>query len=296
MKHNNIIFIKEIADNFKHLYEHREEQEQVAWWLLQAITSQSKAILIAHQDFELTQEQEQRLFQWIEQHKKKLKPLQYILGSVPFCNLDILVEPPILIPRPETEEWCCDLIQKLTTLSNQSLKILDLCTGSGCIALALAKAIPQAHILATDISEKALALAEKNANYNTINTVAFIKSDVYDQIPDQYRFELIVANPPYIAPQEWDQLSPMVRTWEDKAALVAQDEGLAIIKQIINGAPKFLIPHREFTSLSIPQLVIEIGHSQGQAVKNLMHNAGFNHIIIKQDLAGKDRLVMGTIS
>ncbi len=296
MKQNLIIFIKHIAEQFKHVYSHSQEQEQVAWWLVQALTKKSKAQLIAQKEIALTEKQEQQLAQWVEQHSKNLKPLQYILGSVPFCDLDIIVKSPVLIPRPETEEWCYNLIEQLKKLPNKKIKILDLCTGSGCIALALAKALPEVQVTGTDISDDALALAKKNAKHNNILNVTFIKSDVYGRVPKESAFDLIVANPPYIAETEWEQLSPMVKKWEDRHALVANQEGLAIIRRIIDKAHTFLIPNGEFQKLGVPQLVIEIGYLQGDSVKYLMENAGFQNVTITKDLAGKDRIVSGGLA
>jgi release factor glutamine methyltransferase len=296
MNHDVIILSRQIGEQCAPVYEHIEEQQQVAWWFLQAITGRSKAHLIADKEIALSDQQEHTLARWVEEHAQQLKPLQYILGSVPFAQLDILVEPPVLIPRPETEEWCIHLIEQLKKLPTQKIHILDLCTGSGCIALALAKALPESFIIGTDISEKALALAQKNAFHNKIKNVEFLFSDVYDRIAEKNKFDLIVANPPYITPQEWQTVSPMVKEWEDQHALVAEQEGLAIIRKIIEGARQFLVFNHEFAMLKIPQLVIEIGYKQGKAVASIMEKAGFQDIAILHDLSGKDRLATGRLS
>ncbi|MEX0940185.1 MAG: peptide chain release factor N(5)-glutamine methyltransferase [Candidatus Babeliales bacterium] len=295
MKYNVIILIQEIADQLKHIYEDVVEQQQVAWWLLQAVTQKTKVQLIAQETVDLTEIQEATLKKWIQEHSQDLKPLQYILGSVPFCNLEILVEPPVLIPRPETEEWCCELIEQLKQLPDKNIMILDLCSGSGCIALALAKALPQATVIGTDISEHALALAQKNAQHNKLLNIKFLHSDIYDKIPQEYKFDLIVSNPPYIAPEEWQNLSPMVKKWEEKIALVADDQGLTIIRKIIDNAHNWLRQNPALTSLKIPQLIIEIGYKQGQVVKSYMENATFKNVQIKKDLSGKDRIVTGRL-
>lgn len=293
MKVNVISLAHDIAEQFKNIYGHPEQQEEVAWWLLQAITKKTKAELIAQQKLELTKDQEFLLQKSINEHRKELKPLQYIIGWVPFLDLQILVEPPVLIPRPETEEWCAKIIKQLQQLPDKKIFILDLASGSGCIALALAKAFPEARILGTDISERAIDLAKKNAKHNKISNVEFLKSDLYTSIPQNYKFDLIVSNPPYIAPSEWDSLSPMVRKWEDKKALVANQEGLGVINEIINDAHVYLKKNELFNQNKIPQLVIEIDYTQGAAVKHLMEQAGFSDVIIQQDLEGKDRVVTG---
>lgn len=216
MKTNILRLIEEIADQFNHIYEQREEREQVAWWILHTITKKTKAELIAQKDIELSKDEDYHLTKIINEHRVELKPLQYIIGWVPFLDLHIFVEPPVLIPRPETEEWTAKLIQQLKKLPEKNISILDLATGSGCIALALGKNFPDARILATDISEQALNLAHKNAKQNKIHNVEFIKSNCYTSIPRKYVFDLIVSNPPYISQTEWEILSPMVRKWEDK--------------------------------------------------------------------------------
>jgi len=186
----------------------------------------------------------------------------------------------------ETEEWCENLIETLT----QPISILDLATGSGCIAIALAQAFPQSRIYATDIAGSALELAEKNAAYNKVSTIEFKKSDVYANIPPDLLFDLIVSNPPYIAPEEWESLDSSVSKWEDPKALAAPDHGLAIIKKIIKEAHIWLKKDRPH---NIPSLVIEIGYLQGPAVKELMEQAGFKNVAIKKDLDGKDRTIWG---
>jgi release factor glutamine methyltransferase len=182
------------------------------------------------------------------------------------------------------------LIETLTQSLNSSLTILDLATGSGCIAIALAQAFPESRIYATDIAGYALELAEKNATYNKVSTIEFKKSDVYANIPPDLLFDLIVSNPPYIAPEEWESLDSSVSKWEDPKALAAPDHGLAIIKKIIKEGPIWLKKDRP---QNIPSLVIEIGYLQGPAVKELMEQAGFKKVEIKKDLAGKDRTIWG---
>lgn len=265
---------------------------QYAWWMLQKISGKTKTELIAH-DIVLTPQQEQQLQSWIDAQIKDHKPLQYILGSVPFVDAEIIVQSPILIPRPETEEWVIDLINQLKTLKNKNITILDLATGTGCIAIAFAQALPNAHIYATDISDDALKLTQKNSRHNKIKNLTVLKSDVFQQLPPNTKFDLIVSNPPYITTDEYKNLAASVLHWEDKNALVADDQGLAIIKKIIQNSPDYLKQNTELKEKKIPQLCIEIGHKQGNAVKQLMQQHGFVDIQIKKDLAQKDRLVCG---
>ena len=210
MQHNTTKFVQEITKKLSSIYDNKVSQQQVAWWLLEKFTEQTEAELIAQKTIDLSYIQEQRFNNWITQHVKEKKPLQYILGSVPFTELTINVKPPVLIPRPETEEWTLKLIAQLTTLENKHLTILDVGTGSGCIALSLAKALPEATVYASDIFKQALDLTHENRKLNTVSNVKLILSDVYDQMPRNIFFDLIVSNPPYIAPDEWKTLRPAV--------------------------------------------------------------------------------------
>jgi release factor glutamine methyltransferase len=295
MKYNTIALIHNIARDCACVYENPEEQEQVAWWLLEKLTGMSKTALVTQQEIIIPPAQEKTLREWIQEHTKHNKPLQYILGWVPFCDLEIIVEPPILIPRPETEEWCTALIEQLKKIPTQELAILDLCTGSGCIALALAAACKQATIVATDISTQALSLARKNARANKSTNVTFIHSNLYDAIPADLKFDIIVANPPYIAFTEWGTLPVPVKEWEDVGALCAENNGTAIIQQIIDQAHRFLRIDSRLAAVNIPQLIIEIGYSQGPIVQKLMQQAGFDPVVIQKDLEGKDRVVKGEL-
>lgn len=295
---NNTIFtlIHDIAEQFKHIYHSEVERHQIAWWLLQALTGVSRTQLIAQQEITLSEERKNTLQKMIHEHAYDLKPLQYMIRTVPFGNLTLEVEPPVLIPRPETEEWCYALIDQLQVCKKEELFILDLCTGSGCIALALAHALPKARVVGTDISEKAITLAQINAQLNKVHNASFVLSDLYKNLSSVYRFDLIVTNPPYISQREWQNLSPMVKKWEDKEALVANDDGLLIIKKIIDEAPAWLQRNTVFQKHKLPQLVIEIGYTQGPVVKKYMQEHSFCDVVIHQDLSGKDRIVVGRLS
>lgn len=294
-KKNSLTLVSEIKKKLLPVYPDPHLRQQYAWWTLQAITGLSQAELISTPDFQLSEEQENKLFHWLDALVNAHMPIQYLIGSVPFNGLEILVKEPVLIPRPETEEWILNLIEQLTKLENQNLHILDLCTGTGCIALALAKALPAASILATDISEQALELAQKNAELNRIENITFIASDLFEDIVLDHRFDLIVCNPPYISPEEWKTLDRSVMAWEDKRALVADDNGLALIKKIIMQAPAYIRPNPELAAHNIPQLMLEIGHTQAPAMSAFMEQAGYDHVHVIQDLEHKNRVVTGRV-
>ena len=156
--------------------------EQYARWMIQALSKKTETHLFAHPLLAWTDAQQEKLEQWIERQVVDHEPLQYLLGSVPFGDVDILVESPVLIPRPETEEWCIQLIEFLTTVQNKKLDILDLCSGSGCIAIALAQALPKARVIGADIDDAALSLANKNIDHNHIANATFLRSDLFAQL------------------------------------------------------------------------------------------------------------------
>jgi release factor glutamine methyltransferase len=286
-------YINDIRQRLSAVYEDDTLCQQYAWWILQAICNKTKTELIIQEAVALTPEQRKKIERWMQLLVEEKMPLQYVLGSVPFADLDILVEPPTLIPRPETEEWCLYIIEQMLILDNKKLHILDIATGSGCIALAFADYLPQARIVATDIADSALELAERNIEHNKIRNVTLLHSDLFESIPSNVRFDMILSNPPYITPGEFEQLDETVTRWEDHGALVAADDGLAIIKKIIAQAPQFIQTNDEMKHKKIPQIVIEIGYAQGAAVQSLLEHAGYNDVLVHKDLEGKDRFVTG---
>jgi release factor glutamine methyltransferase len=241
--------------------------------------------LIAQEKINLTPEQYKTLNNWVKERVEKNKPLQYLLGSVPFCNLEILVKPPILIPRPETEELCDWLIKELEPYKNQKLKILDIGAGSGCISLALAKAFPYATVIGIDLHDNAIQLCEKNKIHNKIKNAIFLKSNLYEQLAQHKNsFDLIVSNPPYISQEDFENLSEQVTKWEDKNALVASDNGFAIHKKILADAKNYL--HQ---ASQISWTVLEFGKGQEKELKRLASQFGFKNITFYKDMAGVDR-------
>ena len=163
-------------DKLVHSGKTKQNARQEAIWLLENLLQKKQAELVLNPSIVLTPEQQTLLSTWLREIIDGNKPLQYILSSAPFCAIDIVIAPPVHIPRPETEEWCSWLIEKLQPCKNEPLNILDLCTGSGAIALSLAKALPNAHIIGIDINQDCIRCAKKNKIENKITNSKFIQS------------------------------------------------------------------------------------------------------------------------
>lgn len=213
-------------------------------------------------------------FQCIERRKNHC-PIAYITGLKEFWSLSIRVNEHVLIPRPETEL----VVEEALKVAPK--KILDLCTGSGCIAAALAKELPNARIYVSDISEEALDVARKNLIFAE-DRVKFILSNLFENISDSEKFDVITANPPYIALGDKQTLSPEI-AYEPESALFGGKSGLDFTTKIINDAHRFIKRGG--------QLIMEIGINQSAALTEIAQSLGrYSLIETKKDLAGIDRV------
>ncbi len=205
------------------------------------------------------------------------EPLQYVLGNWQFMDLKLRCDPRALIPRPETEELVAGVLERM---KEPPAKALDLGTGTGAIALSLAKAWPGCALEAFDVSEEALALARENAASNALaERVKFIVSDWFAAAGEGYG--AIVSNPPYLTREEWAQAEPEVRDWEPQGALVAEDGGLADLAKIVAGA---------FARLAHDGLLaLETGIAQHAALRALAEKIGYRDIECRSDLSGRPR-------
>lgn len=210
------------------------------------------------------------------------EPIAYILGSTEFWGLELMVSPAVLVPRPETE-----LIIEITleTINEQALSaptILDLGTGSGAIALALASELPDATLLAVDVSEQALQVAEANRKRHGLTNVRMIQSNWFERIDPKMTFDFIVSNPPYVAEGD-PHLRDLVH--EPDLALTAAEEGMADIRHLAITAPKFLKPEG--------WLIVEHGYNQGDITKTQFQAAQFSNVNTRRDLAQVQRVTLG---
>lgn len=263
---------------------------QYAWWILEGITQKPLSYWLTQETITLTKDEYKKLQSWLTALIIQHIPLAYLLGTVPFAGLSIMVRPPILIPRPETEEWVLDLITQLKSAKLETFTLLDIATGSGCIALAVAKAFPHAQIIATDISAQAIALAQENVRNNSLYNVTFIQSDMFKDIGNIHA-DIIVSNPPYLSTQELAQTDKSVQLWEDHNALAAPNDGYFFIEEIANNAAYILTDNPILKQAHIPTIWIEIGHTQGNKAQEIINRAGYTSSAIKKDVSGKDRVV-----
>ena len=219
------------------------------------------------------------------------EPLQYIIGHVDFLGLEIRVGKGVLIPRPETELLVEEAINTVKSPEkphspftiHHSHSFLDLCTGSGCIALALAREFPDAKVYATDVSAKALKYAKVNADLNGINNVTFLKGPLFGPAKEQMPFDLITANPPYILQSDIAGLQREVRDWEPVEALDGGQDGLDFYREIFSKASDHLKEHGS--------ILLELGFGQSEAVAEIAAHAGFRNIELIKDFAGIDRVL-----
>ncbi|WP_353653437.1 peptide chain release factor N(5)-glutamine methyltransferase [Listeria ilorinensis] len=213
------------------------------------------------------------------------EPAQYILETAPFYGYDFYVDPRVLIPRPETEELVLLAENHLKKQSAQNA--LDICTGSGIIAITLKKLFPKLPVTASDLSEKALQVAQKNAKALQAD-VCFKRMNLIDAFLETgEKFDLIIANPPYIAESEKSEMSASVLAHEPSLALFAENEGLAIYQELIHKLPKIVMDNY--------WIAFEIGYTQGDAVKELFQKSFPQaSVIVHKDINQKNRMVSCT--
>jgi len=219
----------------------------------------------------------------LEQLKLEI-PIQYLLGKTSFYGLDFEVNSTVLIPRPETEELVDWIIQsQKSKVESQKIKILDIGTGSGCIAISLAKNLPNAQVFALDVSEKALATAKRNANLNDVN-VTFLHQSILETEDLEQEFDIIVSNPPYVRNLEKEEIKKNVLDNEPHLALFVEDnDALIFYRKIAELAQKNLT--------SSGQLYFEINQYLGKEMVELLEKMNFKNIELRKDIYGNDRMM-----
>lgn len=248
-----------------------------AWYLLEYTTGISRASYYGEPDRTIDSETAGRYLEVIKRRQTRM-PLQHITGEQEFMGMKFLVNEHVLIPRQDTEI----LTEEALRVLKPGMKVLDLCTGSGCIIISLMKLCPGIRGEGIDISWKALETAEKNAQYHGV-TPEFVQSDLFEKAGNDY--DMIISNPPYIKTSVILELQEEVRLHDPMIALDGKEDGLYYYRKIIAGSTKVLKPGGV--------LMFEIGYDQGKEVSELMACQGYREIKIKKDLAGLDRVVSG---
>jgi release factor glutamine methyltransferase len=253
------------------------------WLFLEKVTQQSRISLLAR-GYELSAAQQQELATMVAERVLENKPLAYILGDVPFAGISILVRPPILIPRPETEEMVLWIIETFKEYAHMPLVVLDMCTGSGCIALALAAAFPAWQLIGVDVNPAAIALAQENQRVLGLKNVKFEQGSLFDPGSWELPVDLVVSNPPYVNRAFLERVGSDVLKWEDHAALFAEHEGWAFYDALIDVAKRLM---SNKTSIK-PHVIMEFGVDQANMGQYLL-DRGCESIEVKHDAAGLNR-------
>ncbi len=247
--------------------------------LLMHILDKNYTFIRTYPDFQLNTEHSEQFLK-LKNQLNMGTPLAYVLGEQAFWTLNLKVTADTLIPRPDTEIVIITILELLA--KDKVLKVIDMGTGTGAIALSLARECPLWNVTATDFSQAALTVAQENAQTHDLSHVRFLQGSWFDALPEKETFDLIVSNPPYIDPADV-HLADL--THEPITALVAQDAGLSDLKIIISQAPD----HLNVDGL----LALEHGYAQGQAVRDLMLQADLVDVRTIRDYGGNERVTLG---
>jgi release factor glutamine methyltransferase len=259
---------------------------QEAFWILEYVLGLPAHHVVADRDRLLSHAQLLAAKGLVERRVSR-EPLQYILGTQEFCGLEFNVNPAVLIPRPETE-LLVDYVAQRISVERQAT-IVDACTGSGCIAVAIARQRPHAQILATDLSNPSLDVARLNATRHAVSErITWLEGDLLGPLANRElegRIDVIVSNPPYISEADWATLQPEVRLFEPRGALVAGPRGTELQERLLQEAGQYLSPGGA--------LIMEVGSGQAHAVRRIvdeMPRHRFHRLVY--DAAGLERVVI----
>lgn len=257
-----------------------ENPRRDAQLLLSIAIDGDAAFLIAHPEYELIVNEEQKFIAYLDRRSKR-EPLQYIVGKQEFYGLEFEVTADVLIPRPETEVLVEAAIKNYS--GKEEFRFLEIGVGSGCISVAILKNLERAIATGTDISNAALKIASSNAEKHQVSErFSLIRSDLFSTL-DESGFDLIVSNPPYIPDLDIDGLEPEVRNFEPRTALAGGSDGLDIVRSIVEDSPGFLKPGGS--------LLMEIGWDQAAVVEGSFDLSIWKNINFLKDLQGIERIV-----
>ena len=257
-----------------------DEAELDARYILEYITGLNSAQYFIHSEDIIEKNKAEEFFRLIERRSKRI-PLSYVIGTRDFFGLTFKVDENVLIPEQETELLVEEVIKH-----SEGKSVLDMCTGSGCIAISIALFGKPSKVAASDISEKALEVARENAKSIKAGEISFIQGDMFENVTD--KFDIIVSNPPYIETGEIDELMPEVRDYIPRLALDGDIDGLKFYRIISKEAVKKLNKNG--------RIFYEIGYNQSRAVASILLENGFTDVKIMKDYSGLDRIVMAKLS
>lgn len=250
--------------------------------LLEYVCDTDYNTLLVHGDRAVSPEEEKKYNELIEKRASRI-PLAYIVGHQEFMGLDFTVNSNVLVPNQDTETLAEEALRELS----DGMRFMDLCTGSGCVALSILHYTNDTSCVMTDISDKAIEVATKNSkNLGLSDRAKIIKTDLFPE-GDKEKFDMIVSNPPYIRTSVIDTLPPEVAAGEPYIALNGGDDGLVFYRRIVDEACNWLYKSG--------WLMMEIGYDQGQDVADLMKSAGYHEVEVIKDLGGNDRVVRGCL-
>jgi len=258
-------------------------------WLLTSVLDCSRVDLYTNFEKPLNSD-ELTEFKQLLKRRVNHEPVQYIIGKTEFMGLPFRVNESVLIPRPETEILVEHAIDWFRARSEDARKILDIGTGSGCIAVSLAKFVDAVSAIAIDLSDEALAVASQNADLNEVSEkITFQQLNILEKTPPDIPFDLIVSNPPYIDQDDYERLQRDIREYEPDSALIADETGLAFYRQFAENAQNWLA-HNGL-------LLCEIGGThQSESIRQLFEKSGWQNIRILKDYNTQDRLLFATSS
>ena len=263
-----------------------ESAEQEALWIVQHVLRLPAHHVVIDRD-RLLASTELADVKGLIQRRVGREPLQYILGTQEFCGLEFHVNPAVLIPRPETELLVEYVAQRISV--EQPATIVDVCTGSGCIAVAIARQRPRARLIATDLSSRALDVARQNAiRHSAGERMIWLEGNLLGALAGQRlegQVDVIVSNPPYIAEADWATLQPEVRLFEPRGALIAGPKGTELHERLLREAGRYLSPGGA--------LILEIGTGQARAIRQIVEQlSGYRFLRLVYDEAGLERVVI----
>lgn len=263
-----------------------ESAGQEAFWIVEHLLRLPPHHVVADRDQPLSHAELLAARELIKRRVGR-EPLQYILGTQEFCGLEFTVNQAVLIPRPETELLVEYAAQRIPV--EQQATIIDVCTGSGCIAVAIARLRPRARVIATDLSSRSLDVARQNATRHTgCERITWLEGDVLEPLAEQGlegAIDVIVSNPPYIAEADWATLQPEVRLFEPRGALVAGPQGTELHERLLRESGRYLRPGGA--------LIMEIGAGQARAMRRIVDRiSGYRFHRLVYDTAGLERVVI----